>query len=117
MASICKPLHELTKAHVHFRWDAQAQNAVEQVKDILSSEPVLQFFDPAIASVIQADASQHGIGACLLQQAEQGKPVAYTSRSLSNCECNYAQIEKEILAIVFACGKFHQFIYGFPTRV
>ena len=48
MASICKPLRELTKAHVHFRWDAQAQNAVEQVKDILSSEPVLQFFDPAI---------------------------------------------------------------------
>ena len=74
----------------------------------------MKFFNPAISSVIQADASQYGLGACLLQQ---GKPIAYASRSLSKCECNYAQIEKELLAIAFACGKFHQYIYGFPTRV
>ena len=114
MASICKPLRDLTKADVHFQWNMQAQSAIEQVKSILSSELVLRFFDPTIASVVQADASQHGLGACLLQH---GKPVAYASRSLSNCECNYAQIEKELLAIVFACGKFHHFIYGFPTSV
>ena len=114
MASICKPLRDLLKVDVHFQWDLPAQTAIQQIKNILSSEPVLQFFNPAVSSVIQADASQHGLGACLLQQ---GKPVAYASRSLSSCECNYAQIEKELLAIVFACGKFHQYIYGFPTRV
>ena len=45
------------------------------------------------------------------------KPVAYASCSLSSSEINYAQIEKELLAIVFACAKFHHYIYGFQTRV
>ena len=72
------------------------------------------FFDPAVPSVIQADASQYGLGACLLQK---GKPVAYASRSLSSCEINYAQIEKELLDIVFACAKFHFYIYGFHITV
>ena len=114
MASICKPLRDLLKVDVYFQWNTPAQTAIQQIKHILSSEPVLQFFNQAVSSVIQADASQHGLEACLLQQ---GKPVAYASRSLSSCECNYVQIEKELLAIVFACGKFHQYIYGFPTRV
>ena len=75
---------------------------------------MLNYFDPSKTSTIQADASQHGVGACLLQQ---GNPVAYASRSLSPSESNYAQTEKELLAIVFACEKFHQFIYGFTTKV
>ena len=48
---------------------------------------------------------------------QQGKPIAYASQSLTSSESNYAQIEKELLAIVFACDKFHQFIYEFPTKV
>ena len=49
---------------------------------------------------------------------QQGNPVVYASRSLlSPSESNYAQIEKELLAIAFACEKFHQFIYGFTTKV
>ena len=114
MASITTPLCNLVKADVHFEWDHSAANALSQVKNILSTEPVLQFFNPSISSVIQADASQHGLGACLLQQ---GKPIAYASRSLSISERNYAQIEKELLAIVFSCTKFHQYIYGFHTKV
>ena len=67
-----------------------------------------------IRSTIQADASQHGLGACLLQKAQL---VAYASRSLNSAENNYAQIEKELLAIVFVCEKFHYYIYGFPINV
>ena len=48
---------------------------------------------------------------------QQGKPIAYASRSLSSSEVNYAQIEKELLAIVFACSKFHYYIYGFHTKI
>ena len=48
---------------------------------------------------------------------QQGKPITYASCTLSSSEINYAQIEKELLAIVFACSKFHYYIYGFATKV
>ena len=97
MATIVAPLRELIKTDVHFQWNSMAEDALTHIKKILSTQPVLQFFDPAVTSVIQADASQYGLGACLLQR---GKPVAYASHSLSSNEINYAQIEKELLAIV-----------------
>ena len=40
------------------------------------------------------------------------QPVAYASRALTDCQKKYAQIEKELLAIVFGCDKFHDYIYG-----
>ena len=58
---------------------------------------------------ISIDSSSYGLGACLLQD---GHPVSYASRSLNSAEKNYAQIEKELLAIVFGCQKYHQYIYG-----
>ena len=58
---------------------------------------------------IQCDASQAGLGAALMQG---GQPVAYASRALTDTETRYAQIEKELLAIVFACNKFDAYIYG-----
>ena len=113
MAIVTAPLRDLIKTDVHFQWGPAAVSAWKQVKDILSTDPILQFFDLAVKSMIQADASQHGLGACLMQR---GKPVVYASRSLSPAEHNYAQIEKELLAIVFACTKFHQFIYRCANR-
>ena len=58
---------------------------------------------------IQCDASGKGLGAVLLQE---GKPVCYASRALTDTESRYAAIEAEMLAVVFACRKFHQYIYG-----
>ena len=76
---------------------------------MLVSKPVLAFYDVNKAVTLQCDASQSGLGACLLQG---NKPVAFASRSLSPAEKNYAQIEKELLAVVFAAEKFHQYVYG-----
>ena len=114
MSATTAPLRDLLKTDVHFQWDAQHEAALTKIKEVISSPSVLSYFDPSKTSTIQADASKHGLGACLFQQ---GKPIAYASRSLTSSESNYAQIEKELLAIVFACEKFHQFIYGFPTKV
>lgn len=62
---------------------------------------------------ISAGASQYGLGADLLQQHEAAwQPVAYASRALSSAECNYVQIEKELLASTYGCERFHQYVYG-----
>ena len=58
---------------------------------------------------LQCDASQSCLGAALLQN---GQPVAYASRALSAAETRYAQIEKELLAIVFTCECFEPYVYG-----
>ena len=58
---------------------------------------------------IQCDSSETGLGAALLQE---GQPVAFASRALTPTERGYAQIEKECLAIVFACERFSQYIFG-----
>ena len=57
-------------------------------------------------TTIECDSSEHGLGAVITQE---GKPVAYASRTLTSTERNYAQIEKEALAIVFACERFEQY--------
>ena len=114
MSTITAPVRDLLKSDVLFQWGPEQVKALEKIKEILSTAPVLSYYDPSARSTIQCDASQYGLGACLLQK---GKPVAYASRSLLPAECNYAQIEKELLAIVFATQKFHQYIYGFQTNV
>ena len=54
------------------------------------------------------------VGACLIQD---GQPVAYASRSLTDTEVNYAQIENELLAIVFGMERFETYIYGRKVMV
>ena len=64
--------------------------------------------------MIQCDAAEKGLGAVLLQD---DKPVAFTSRALTDTETRYAQIEKELLAIVFSVEKFDQLNFGRTVHV
>ena len=70
---------------------------------------ILTIFNPENDVYIENDASEYGLGSVLIQNK---RPVAYASRTLTPCERNYAQIEKEMLAIVFGLKKFHHYIYG-----
>ena len=83
--------------------------ALDNLKAVLTIKPALAFYDVTKPVTIQADASQSGLGACILQK---GKPVAYASRAMTQAEQNYAQIEKEMSEICFATSKFHQYVYG-----
>ena len=72
-----------------FIWDQPQIEAFSKIKEILTHSPVLAYFDPDKPITLQVDASQHGLGAALMQE---GKPVAYASKSLTPTETNYAQI-------------------------
>ena len=107
LAAVSEPLRILLKNDTEWHWLAKQEQAFQEIKCLLTTAPVLKLFDVHKEGVIETDASK--VGACLLQE---GHPVAYTSRSLTASEQNYAQIEKELMAIVFACKKFHQYVYG-----
>ena len=111
LSGLSAPLRDLIKKDVNFRWDEDVHGAaLEKIKQTLSEPPVLRFFDSREENVVlQCDASNFGLGACLMQN---NQPVQYASRSLTQTEQNYAQIEKEMLAIVFGLERFERFVYG-----
>ena len=109
ISEITAPLRMLLKKDVPFLWSHEQSKAMEKIKSILTAKPVLKFYDVNKEVVIQADASKNGLGSCLLQDKH---PIAFASRSLTDAEKNYAQIEKELLAVVFACERFYTYIYG-----
>ena len=95
LAQITQPLCELLKKARIWQWSEAQQQAFTGIKKELSQPTVLCIYDPNAETKISADASSHGLGAALLQKHDsEWKPVAYASRSLSDTEANYAQIEK-----------------------
>jgi hypothetical protein len=84
-----------------------------ELKQLLTTSPVLALYDPIKMHRIAIDASNLGLGAVLEQKEEGGwRPVCYASRRLTATEARYAIIEREALAIVWACIKFHEFLMG-----
>lgn len=114
LAKITSPLRDLMKKTSQWKWEKEEKEAWIKFKETICNPPVLSLFDASKNIVIYCDASKEGLGCCLLQD---NKPVAYASRCLSRTEVNYAQIEKEMLAVYFACKKFHQMVYGHKIKI
>lgn len=110
-SEVTAPLRDLLPRDVEFRWDDFIHGkALRQLKEMLTTAPVLRYYDVNKPVKIQCDASSSGIGAVLLQE---GQPIEYASRKMSSSERdNYSQLEKEMAAIVFAMERFHTYVYG-----
>ena len=114
LANHMEPISRLTRQDTEFTWTEEQDNALREIKRLVSTAPVLSYYDPKIELEIQCHASKKGLGAALLQN---GKPIAYASRTLTDTEQRYAQIEKEMLAIVFSLEKFNQYTYGRHVKI
>ena len=101
---IAKPLTNLLRENVPFVWDQKREEALVALKEILTTEPLLQYPDFTKPFVLTTDASSEALGAILCQgPIGQDLPIAHASRTLDKAERNYSTTEKELLAIVWAC--------------
>jgi hypothetical protein len=103
------PLRELLKQDTVWHWNERHSTCMAELKTALTQAPVLAFFNPKEKVTVSVDASMKGLGACVMQNE---RPVAYASRTLSPAEANYANIEREMLAVIWGCEKFHEYLYG-----
>ena len=109
LSDMIKPLRVLTRKDVLWSWDEPQQKALDDLKRAMVCTPVLRYYNLHDEVTLQCDAFQHGLGATLLQN---GQPAAYAWRALMQPETHYAQIKKELLAIMFACNHFEPYIFG-----
>ena len=113
-SSITKPLRDLTKKDIPFRWGEQHMKALNKVKDLLTSDTIMAYIDKNKSTKLTTDALPWGLSAILSQCSRQDdrRIVAYASWSLSPVEQWYSQTEKEALAIVWEADRFHTYLYG-----
>ena len=113
-SQISAQLRELMKDDVEWCWAPCQDWAFQQLQAMVTTSPVLAFYTPEATTIVSADASSYGLGAVILQIQDDGRraPVSFASRSLTATEQRYSQIEKEALAMTWACDKFDCYLLG-----
>lgn len=114
LATLAYPLHNLTKKGVPWKWDKACNDAFNMIKNEICSEKILVHYNPKLPILLSSDASPVGIGAVLAHKFPDGseRPIAFASRTLTQTEQRYSQIDKEALAIIWAVKKFYLYLKG-----
>ncbi|CAB4034315.1 Hypothetical predicted protein [Paramuricea clavata] len=102
-AMLSEPLRRLTQNDATWTWSTEQENAFIPLKQSLTADTIIAYFDPSKEIEIIVDASPVGLGAMLEQD---GRIVAFASRALTDTESRYSQTEREALAIVWASQEF-----------
>ena len=114
LSTVMEPIRRLTKQDVEFKWSEEQDKAMEEIKKLVTTAPILAYYNPKKELVIQCDASSTGLGAVILQD---GKPLGYASRALSLLQNASMHRLKECLAIMFSLERFHQYTFGCKTII
>ena len=104
-------LRSLVKEDVPWTLDTDQQTGFETLKKVIYEYACLKHYDRRAAVELEVDASQKGLGAALVQN---GKPVAFGSRTLTECQSRYSNIEREMLAVVYGIQRYHTYLYARP---
>ncbi len=112
--SLTYPFRGLLKERTAFVWTETEEEALNKIRNSDIWIKALALFKPGKSLTLMADASGYGLGAVLLQE---GQPVYYCSRTLTEAEEKWAQIDKEFLAMVWALERLDLFTYGNKIRV
>ena len=116
LATLIEPLNALRGHKAVWKFGALEKAAYDKLKALLASEQVLTFYDPQLPIRIDADASSVGLGVVMSHVYPDGseRPIEFHSRTLTEAERRYSQIEKEALSIVWGVQKLHRYIYARP---
>lgn len=110
---IATPMSGLLKKGVVFRWGERQKKAFNELKSIISSEPVLLVPNFNVPFVVTVDASGYAIGGTLSQDVGKGlQPVAFMSKKMLPAEMKYAVHEQELLAVVCALREWRHYLHG-----
>ncbi|KAI8439599.1 hypothetical protein MSG28_013326 [Choristoneura fumiferana] len=117
--ALARPLTELTKKDVTWRWENEQQQAFETLKNTLTDRPVLAIYNRESKTELHTDASKVGLSGILMQYQFDGtlRPVAYFSRVTSREEQFYHSYELETLAVVESLKRFRIYLVGIPVKV
>lgn len=112
-AKITKPMTQCLRKGVKIIHSPEFLNAFGHCKNLLINAPILQYPDFSKPFLLTTDASNYALGAVLSQGTlPTDKPIAYASRTLNESETRYSTIEKELLAVVWACKYFRPYLFG-----
>ena len=109
-----EPLRRLLRKDVPWQWTDVQAKTFQRLKDIISSDLVVRHFHSDRETSLIVDAGPIGLGAILVQRQPDGSlhPVSYASRSLTPVEQRYSQTEREALAVIWGCERYHMYLYG-----
>lgn len=109
-SKIAKPMTKYLKKGQKINLkDPEYIESFDNLKTLITSDPILKFPDFCKTFILTTDASNFALGAVLSQN---GHPISYASRTLNSHEIRYSTIEKELLAIVWAVKYFRPYLYG-----
>lgn len=117
-SAIAEPLTRLLKKNQPWSWGSDQASAFQELKQRLSSAPILIQADYSKPFILRTDASSYALGAVLLQgEGNEERPIEYASRLLIPAERNYSTTEREALAVVWAVERFRGYIEGHEVIV
>lgn len=113
-SAVVQPLTFLLKQNVVWTWGEEQEHALNEVKRLLTSAPVLRFVDPSRKIRVATDWSVTGIGAVLSQFDDAGSEYicGYLSKTCTPAESRYSAFKGELLAVLWACEKWKHYLGG-----